>query len=54
MAKTMGKAIIRRIVSINIFIYLKLEKMKKKGRKPPNKINVEYNISIIYIYKLFC
>jgi len=38
------------IDKINIFKYLNFEKMKKNGRNPPNKINVIYNNSIIYIY----
>ena len=37
---------------INIYIYLNLENKKKNGIKPPNKINVIYNNSIIYIYYL--
>ena len=37
------------IDKINIFKYLNFGKIKKKGRNPPNKINVIYNNSIIYI-----
>ena len=39
------------IDKINIFKYLNFEKMKKKGRNPPNKIIIYLNIIAIQINK---